>query len=919
VANGHKNPVESLLKKGANVNDKNNEGNTPLMLAAANGHKDSVEFLLKNGANVNDKNNEGNTPLILAAANGHKDSVEFLLKNGANVNDKNNEGNTPLMLAATNKDKDIVLYLLKQGAEFDSNDSSVVNALTFTIFEQRCGSIREAATYGYVNVLKFLLTHGADINSEDSNKNTPLILAAANGHKDAVELLLNRGANVNDKNNEGKSPLYFALSSNNINLAKQILDALNIKISLKEDTVINPLQIKDLGSDEILTIHEVFLDPIGLKIVYCSEDGKYIDWKKKKEEVIRSLNYKDIDLSMDETAQYVLHLYDNSQNSMLVKNLTIANNKPEFLGSRKHNHFTYLLFKKIAGISIDEWIKQQVYIEDCLGHAVEIEKYDPSHELWSLFGDREIILIKESSISIIPKILKLSGKYLKSDIVDGCKQYYFVEVHSPKEWIKKKEQIVAFVSLNLNIIAKGEVIILQETIHQSLGRLLNIFNNNDQFPKLIYSSKENGLVVHYYSFLSGIDNWEMWNRNKNKIEDTLNTKVIIDDDEKNQMIKITEVKSLPAIIELDVVSEKLKKGEIYFGETTLGSRYTKIEDTKHQIIVGQSGSGKSVLINGLLLSILYNLEDVDKLYLVDLKGGVELYRYEQLSNKIEVIYEKERLLELCLKLELEMHARNRWMKNNGKVKIDQLPIFLIFDEFAQVMNIGYKEGRENILSRLTSISQLARAANIKLWVGLQSNTTDTIESAFRNNIQSRILMKVEDSLSINNTINEHIIKKLGVDVTRFKPGRMIYKDDNIGDGFEIQYPFIREDDYKRIEIKDNKKANLEELSKEFEKLKPIVLKEQLAKKKKGRFFDEEDLLRELSPDAFDSNLDIQRGEDEPTPMVTDVVFDEVEVSDFNFDSFLDDRPQEMDIAEEIKTINLKALEILKELKRSYNG
>jgi ankyrin repeat protein len=82
------------LEYKADINLRDLNRNTPLMLAAANGHKDSVEFLLKKGANVNDKNDEGNTPLILAVANGHKNPVESLLKKGANVNDKNNEGNS---------------------------------------------------------------------------------------------------------------------------------------------------------------------------------------------------------------------------------------------------------------------------------------------------------------------------------------------------------------------------------------------------------------------------------------------------------------------------------------------------------------------------------------------------------------------------------------------------------------------------------------------------------------------------------------------------------------------------------------------------------------------------------------------------------------------------------------------------------
>jgi TonB family protein len=109
--NGHKDIVELLLANKADVNAKDTMGFTPLHRAAITGHKDVVELLLDKGANVNAKDNGGWTPLHRAAMNGHKDVVELLLANKADVSAKINEGMTPLDMAVSKDHNDIVALL----------------------------------------------------------------------------------------------------------------------------------------------------------------------------------------------------------------------------------------------------------------------------------------------------------------------------------------------------------------------------------------------------------------------------------------------------------------------------------------------------------------------------------------------------------------------------------------------------------------------------------------------------------------------------------------------------------------------------------------------------------------------------------------------------------------------------------------
>lgn len=76
-------PVKLLISEGANVNLKDDKGNTALMNAAENGHLEIVSELLANGANPNIINDDKYSALMLAAKNGYESIVRKLLENGA--------------------------------------------------------------------------------------------------------------------------------------------------------------------------------------------------------------------------------------------------------------------------------------------------------------------------------------------------------------------------------------------------------------------------------------------------------------------------------------------------------------------------------------------------------------------------------------------------------------------------------------------------------------------------------------------------------------------------------------------------------------------------------------------------------------------------------------------------------------------
>lgn len=111
--------VPLLLKHGAYSGARNSSRAVPLHLACQQGHFQVVKCLLDSNAKPNKKDLGGNTPLIYACSGGHHEVAALLLQHGASINASNNKGNTALHEAVTGRHALVVELLLFHGASVD--------------------------------------------------------------------------------------------------------------------------------------------------------------------------------------------------------------------------------------------------------------------------------------------------------------------------------------------------------------------------------------------------------------------------------------------------------------------------------------------------------------------------------------------------------------------------------------------------------------------------------------------------------------------------------------------------------------------------------------------------------------------------------------------------------------------------------
>lgn len=245
----------------------------------------------------------------------------------------------------------------------------------------------------------------------------------------------------------------------------------------------------------------------------------------------------------------------------------------------------------------------------------------------------------------------------------------------------------------------------------------------------------------------------------------------------------------------DVVMGLDTNGEVF---------HTPISKGPHWIVAGQTGSGKSVFMNSMLISAMYHsLPDELQIYMVDPKKvefgpyaglpfcpidpvtdmgdayGLLAYLCWEMDRRYEVLEEVgvKNIEDYNMKFE-EAKAKGETFHKEGRMPY----IITVIDEYADL--VMQEKSCEDLIIRL---AQKARAAGISLLIATQRPSADIISSTIKANVPARIGLKTTDSMNSMIIIDEPGCEKLagyGDSIIKMTDGSMI----------RVQGPFISDDE-----------------------------------------------------------------------------------------------------------------------------
>lgn len=189
-----------------------------------------------------------------------------------------------------------------------------------------------------------------------------------------------------------------------------------------------------------------------------------------------------------------------------------------------------------------------------------------------------------------------------------------------------------------------------------------------------------------------------------------------------------------------------------------GAIYPLFEDMlkqTHLLIAGASGSGKSVLVNGIISTALYRFPDEIQFILIDPKR-VELAQYKNLPHTIGYYSEPDNMilgLQNALKL---IENRYMTMQKQSVKKYQGGHVYIIIDELADLMTTN----RKTVQPILQRISQIGRASNVHLIACTQCPLSSVIPTPIKVNFDSRVGLRTRNKQDSRNILDHSGLETL---------------------------------------------------------------------------------------------------------------------------------------------------------------
>ncbi|GKZ46197.1 hypothetical protein AbraIFM66951_009104 [Aspergillus brasiliensis] len=228
---GHAKIFHLLLEK-ARLEEKgshallmaNENGETPLWLAAANGHLEVVQSVCQDhGFDLDVPNARGETPFWIAASNGYTEIVRYLESSGrVNLNHLNKAGHSALGAAVSNGCGDVIQAMITmKGLDPNRSGVGVATPLEVAIF------------FGIKSIVRLLIgLASTDVDRQSQDRKTPLQLAAEEGYEEIVAILVStRRVLHNRRGHHGVTPLWTAANSGHSGVVRVLANTKGVNLN----------------------------------------------------------------------------------------------------------------------------------------------------------------------------------------------------------------------------------------------------------------------------------------------------------------------------------------------------------------------------------------------------------------------------------------------------------------------------------------------------------------------------------------------------------------------------------------------------------------------------------------------------------------------------------------------------------------
>lgn len=278
-----------MLRRGANVNTRDEDGETPLLRAARSGHEGVLQVLLNAGADPCAVDEDGRTALHLAAAKNHfllvrrfleiglspnqrewkygetplhmvdhfadneslircRSTVRLLVKYGADIESNDNDGCTPLWSAMVHARPVVMEELIRAGAEVNPpralgqtllfscrnrGDLRKVKLLvasgTDVFVRDDDGGTMVHCTSNQPDLLRFMIAQGIDVNAQEHDGKTALHWAVLYDVMESVRILAENGADPTIRDEDGQTPIDIALAEGQAHTAHYLEEVVRVR------------------------------------------------------------------------------------------------------------------------------------------------------------------------------------------------------------------------------------------------------------------------------------------------------------------------------------------------------------------------------------------------------------------------------------------------------------------------------------------------------------------------------------------------------------------------------------------------------------------------------------------------------------------------------------------------------------------